>query len=346
MTERVLYPVIDLLGGRLVRALRGGDEGPALADDDPISVAMRWREQGAQWLHLVDLDGAREGAPRQLDAIRAIIQAVGLPAQVAGGLRDVASVEAALEAGAARAVLSAATPDEQALVAECVVRWGERVAVALEARDGRVTVAGWLPSDAATALDVARAMGYLGVETLLLTSATTGADDDPLPARLRRALPEMRLITGGAVSSLDELRRPLALGMDGVLLGRALRDGVFTLEEALVVAREAPAVTPSLTTSDDDAGDEEEPVWESETAVIAIAGRRIEAHSELDASTSTQGPAAADVLTPGEGAPALPAQEAHEAHESAPGAASPTPRRTDEEPPSDGGPASDNAASE
>ena len=110
-------------------------------------------------------------------------------AQVAGGLRDVASVEAALEAGATRVVLSAATPDEQALVAECVVRWGERVAVALEVRDGRVTVAGWLPSDAATALDVARAMGYLGVETLLFTSATTSGADDPLPARLRRAFP-------------------------------------------------------------------------------------------------------------------------------------------------------------
>ncbi|HEU0026970.1 MAG TPA: HisA/HisF-related TIM barrel protein [Ktedonobacterales bacterium] len=269
MTERVLYPVIDLLGGRLVRALRDSDEGPALVDDDPISVAMRWREQGARWLHLVDLDGAREGTPRQLDAIRAIIQAVGLPTQVAGGLRDTASVEAALEAGAARVVLSAATPDEQALVAECVVRWGERIAVALEARDGRVTVAGWLPSDAATALDVARAMGYLGAETLLFTSAATTGDNDPLPARLRRVLPEMRLITGGAVSSLDDLRRLLALGMNGVLLGRALRDGLFSLDEALAVAREAPEFAPTPATGEDE---EQEPEWEADTVMIAVSG--------------------------------------------------------------------------
>jgi phosphoribosylformimino-5-aminoimidazole carboxamide ribotide isomerase len=338
LTERVLYPVMDLLRGRLVRALRDGDEGPALADTDPISVAMRWREQGAQWLHLVDLDGAREGTPRQLDAIRAIIQAVELPAQVAGGLRDVASVEAALEAGAARVVLNAATPDEQALVAECVVRWGERIAVALEVRDGRVTVAGWLPSDAATALDVARAMGYLGVETLLFTSVSTSGESDPLPARLRRALPEMRLIAGGAVFSLDDLRRLLALGMDGVLLGRALRDGVFPLEEALAVAREAPAVMPSMTASDGDK-DDEESVWAGETAMIAIAS----AHSELDASTSAEAPAIAEALTPGEGAQALPAQEVLTAHESAPGAQSPAPDLPEEERRDNGGPASDGA---
>ncbi len=258
VTEPLLYPVIDLLGGRLVRALRNGGDGQILADADPIAVALRWRAQGAQWLHLVDLDGARDGAPRQTETIRAIIEAVGLPAQVAGGLRDTASVEAALAAGATRVVLSAATPDDQALVAECVARWGERIAVALEARDGRVTVAGWLPSDAATALDVARAMSYLGAATMLFTSMSTGGGSDPLPGALRRALPDMRLITGGSVSSLADLRRQLALGVDGVLLGRGLYDGLFTLEEALTVAREVGEITPSLARRDEETEQEAE----------------------------------------------------------------------------------------
>lgn len=251
MTDPILYPVIGLLGGRCVRGLRDGESDPLLVEDDPIAVALRWREQGAQWLHIVDLDGAREGAPRQMDAIRAIIEAAGLPAQVAGGMRDTASVEAALAAGAERVILSAATPDDQALVARCVARWGERIAIALEARDGRVTVAGWLPSDAATALDVARAMGYLGAATLLFTSAVTSGESDPLPSQLRRALPETRLIAGGALTSLDDLRSLLALGLDGVLLGRALYDGIFTLGDALRVAGEVGALTPSLTAPDE-----------------------------------------------------------------------------------------------
>ncbi len=266
MTERLLYPAIDLLGGRLVHALRDSDSDGALAlaIDDPIAAALRWRDQGAQWLHLVDLDGAREDAPRQLEIIRAIIQATGLPAQVAGGMHDMASVEAALDAGAERVVLSGATPDDQALVAECVARWGKRIAVALEARDGLVTVAGWLPSDAATALDVALAMGYLGVETLLFTSVTTSGESDALLSALRRAAPGMRLIAGGAVSSLDYLRRLFTLGMDGVLLGRALYAGLFTLDEAREVAceaGEAPSLSATL---------QEAPEREAEPAATTI----------------------------------------------------------------------------
>lgn len=254
----MLYPVIDLLGGRCMRALREGANGPLLDEDDPIAIALRWRDQGAQWLHIVDLDGARAGAPQQLETIQAIIQAVGLPAQIAGGLHDSASVEAALAAGAERVVLSAASPDEQALVAECVVRWGPRIAAALNARDGRVTVAGWLPSDAASALDVARAMGYLGVETLLYTSVVTSSGSDPLPGQLRRALPAMRLIAGGAIDSLDAVRNLVTLGMDGVLLGRALYDAMFTLEDALVAASEAAALAPGRTQHSFSANEEDE----------------------------------------------------------------------------------------
>jgi phosphoribosylformimino-5-aminoimidazole carboxamide ribotide isomerase len=232
--------VIGLLGGRAMRALRASDEAQARGETDPITLALALRDQGARWLHLVDLDGARVGAPQQLDLIQAIIAAAELPTQVAGGMAAPENVADALEAGAARVVLNGATPDDQALVAICAALWGERIAVALDARDGQVTVAGWLPSDVATALDVARAMRYLRVSTMLVTSVSSQTPD-PLMPELRRAAPGIQLIAGGAIASLDQLRDLFTVGVDGALLGRALNDELFTIGEALAVARDTPA---------------------------------------------------------------------------------------------------------
>jgi phosphoribosylformimino-5-aminoimidazole carboxamide ribotide isomerase len=208
-------------------------------------LALALRDQGARWLQLVDLDGAREGAPQQLELVKEIISATELQAQVAGGMSAPEHVAAALEAGAARVVLNGAAPDDQALVAVCAALWGERIAVALDTRDGLVTVAGWLPSDAANALDVARAMRYLRVSTLIVTSVSsqTSQVNDPLLPLLRRALPSIRLIAGGAITSLEQLESLLCVGLDGALLGRGLSDGLFTLSDALAVTRDAPAAT-------------------------------------------------------------------------------------------------------
>jgi phosphoribosylformimino-5-aminoimidazole carboxamide ribotide isomerase len=244
VSDRALYPVIGLLGGRALRALPGGATTEAL-EGDPIALALALRDQGARWLQLVDLDGAREGEPQQLELIKEIIGATGLQAQVAGGMSAPEHVATALEAGAARVILNGATPDDQALVAVCAALWGERIAVALDTRDGQVTVAGWLPSDAANALDVARAMRYLRVSTLIVTSVSSQASqaNDPLLPLLRRALPSIRLIAGGAITSLEQLESLLSIGLDGALLGRGLSDGFFTLSEALAIARDAPAAT-------------------------------------------------------------------------------------------------------
>jgi phosphoribosylformimino-5-aminoimidazole carboxamide ribotide isomerase len=227
-----------------LRALPGGATGAAL-ESDPIALALALRDQGARWLQLVDLDGAREGAPQQLELVKEIIGATGLQTQVAGGMSAPEYVAAALEAGAARVVLNGATPDDQALVAVCAALWGERIAVALDTRDGQVTVAGWLPSDAADALDVARAMRYLRVGTLIVTSVSTQTSqaDDPLLPLLRRALPSIRLIAGGAITSLEQLVSLLSIGLNGALLGRGLIDGFFTLSDALAIAHDMPAAT-------------------------------------------------------------------------------------------------------
>src|SRR5579859_1112566 len=144
MTKCVLYPAIDILGGRCVR-LRQGDYGQVSAfSDDPVQVARQWRAQGATWLHVVDLDGAREGQARHLDLLRAMAQVTGLPIQYSGGLRTAETIAAALTTGAARVTLGTAAVENRALTQASLDRWGERIAISVDVRGGRLAIAGWL----------------------------------------------------------------------------------------------------------------------------------------------------------------------------------------------------------
>ena len=233
MSDCTLYPAIDLLGGRCVRLVRGDYNQVSVFDDDPVRMARRWRDEGAAWLHVVDLDGAREGQPRHLDTLRAIASATGLPIQYSGGLRTLASIERALDAGAARVTLGTAAVLDRPLLQEALERWGERLAVSVDARGGRVSIAGWLQSAAATAVAFAGEMVALGVKTLIVTNVdrdgTLSGADDALLSELRPALPDSWIIGGGGVASRDDVRRLAALGMDGVILGRALYEGRLDL---------------------------------------------------------------------------------------------------------------------
>jgi len=248
VSECILYPAIDLLGGRCVRLTRGDFAQVSVFGDDPVRMARHWRDEGAAWLHVVDLDGAREGEPRHLDLLRAMAAETGLPIQYSGGLRTLASIEAALVAGAARITLGTAAVQDHPLVEAALARWGERVAVSVDARGGHITIAGWLQSVADTAADFAAAMVALGVRTLIVTNVdrdgTLSGVDNALLAELRLALPDARLIGGGGVGSLDDALRLATLGLDGVLLGRALYEGAIRLPEALraIAARTAQPV--------------------------------------------------------------------------------------------------------
>jgi phosphoribosylformimino-5-aminoimidazole carboxamide ribotide isomerase len=237
MSDCVLYPAIDLLGGRCVRLAQGDFARVSVFGDDPVAMARHWREQGAEWLHVVDLDGAREGEPRHLETLRAMFEATGALIQYSGGLRTVASVEAALAAGAARMALGTAAVRDRPLLEACLEHWSERVAVSLDVRGGCLAVAGWLQSVAEEPSAFAAEMVALGVRTLIITSVDrdgtlAGADDDLLQV-LRAGAPGVRLIGGGGVASLADVTRMAALGMDGVLLGRALYDGAVSLPQAL-----------------------------------------------------------------------------------------------------------------
>ncbi len=237
-----LYPAIDLLGGRCVR-LRQGDYAQAdVFDDDPLAVARRWQAAGAEWLHIVDLDGARAGRLVHLEMVARIAEATGLPVQLGGGLRTERDVAAALDAGVARAILGTAAARDPEMLTGCLARWGERIAVAVDARDGRVAVSGWLEMTGESALDLARRMIDMGTRTLVVTSierdgTLAGSDTTGLHG-LRAALPSARLIAAGGIATLADVRALARLGLDGAVLGRALYAGALDLAEALRVARE------------------------------------------------------------------------------------------------------------
>jgi phosphoribosylformimino-5-aminoimidazole carboxamide ribotide isomerase len=232
----LLIPALDLLGGKCVR-LRQGDYGQATEySGDPLAVARHWQDTGAEWLHVVDLDGARAGAPRHLELVRGIRQAApGLRLELGGGLRSMADVEQALEA-ADRVVLGTAAVKDPQLVRDAVARFGDAVAVGIDARQGLVAVDGWESATGRPAYDVAQEMAAAGVQTLIFTDIETdgtlqGPNLNALAAM--RGVEGVRLIASGGVASIAHLRQIAKLGVDACIIGKALYDGAIDLARAM-----------------------------------------------------------------------------------------------------------------
>ncbi|HLI51397.1 MAG TPA: 1-(5-phosphoribosyl)-5-[(5-phosphoribosylamino)methylideneamino]imidazole-4-carboxamide isomerase [Thermomicrobiaceae bacterium] len=241
MTTLTLYPAIDLLAGRCVRLRQGDYRQVTVFGDDPVAAALNWQRQGAEWLHIIDLDGARAGRPAHLEMVTRIIQATGLPVQLGGGLRDEAAVASAFDAGAARVILGTAAARDPDLVTRSLARWDERIAIAVDIRDGRLAVAGWRDMLPESPFAFAERMIRLGVTTLVVTNVERdgtlmGSDTSSLE-RLRAALPETHLIAAGGLASLNDIQRLARARIDGAVLGRALYEGAFDLSKALLAAR-------------------------------------------------------------------------------------------------------------
>ena len=237
-----VYPAIDLRGGRCVRLLRGEFDRETIYGDDPVAVARTWAAAGAAWLHVVDLDGARAGRPVQTDLVRAICRAVAVPVQVGGGLRDADAVATVLAAGAARVVLGTVAVRAPAVAAEICGAHPGRVAVGLDARAGRVRVAGWTESEDVDALTVAGGLAPMGAAAVIYTDVERdgtelGPDLEGTRAVARAA--GLPVIASGGVGSLADVRAVAALGVAGVIIGRALYSGAIDLADALAAAEAA-----------------------------------------------------------------------------------------------------------
>lgn len=239
MAQFIIYPAIDLRGGQCVR-LYQGDYNQETVYGDPVEAALRWQEQGAQWLHVVDLDGAKEGHPVNVDVIERIVQSVAIPVQTGGGLRREEHVDLLFERGVQRVILGTAAIENPAMVKRLLQRYGgRRVAIGLDARDGYVATWGWLSKSHVRTEDLARELASHGAETFIFTDISRdGTLKGPNVAAIR-VLAETgvgEIIASGGVSRLEDLKalRQLAdVGVGGAIVGKALYSGVFTLREAL-----------------------------------------------------------------------------------------------------------------
>jgi phosphoribosylformimino-5-aminoimidazole carboxamide ribotide isomerase len=237
----ILFPAIDLKDGRCVR-LEQGDMGRATVfAEDPAAQAARFAAQGFEWLHVVDLDGAFAGRPENAEAVQAILAAVRLPVQLGGGIRDMATIEGWLERGIARVILGTAAVRDPHLVRAACRRFPGRVAVGIDAREGRVAVAGWAEEGDLSAVELARRFADAGVSALVFTDIARdgllkGLNIDST-LMLAHAVP-IPVIASGGLASIADIRRllePDCAILEGAIAGRALYDGRLDAGEALAL---------------------------------------------------------------------------------------------------------------
>jgi phosphoribosylformimino-5-aminoimidazole carboxamide ribotide isomerase len=236
----ILYPAIDIRDGRAVR-LAQGDYARETAYDDPVVAARRWADDGARWLHVVDLDGARAGEPRNLEHVRRIVAAVDIPVQLGGGLRDSGKVEDAISTGVERVVLGTAAVRDPELAEAVAAAHGDRVVVSIDARGGKIAAEGWTESSELTPEDAVAALSERGIDRFVYTPVDVdglmeGPDLDSL--RALAGSTDAELIYSGGVGSLDDLRALASLeleNLDGVIVGRALYERRLTVTDGQAV---------------------------------------------------------------------------------------------------------------
>jgi len=236
----ILYPAIDIRGGHAVRLVQGDYERETVFDADPADAAARWAEGGAEHLHVVDLDGAKAGEPANLEAIERIVARVQCPVQAGGGLRDAAAVAAVLAAGAERAVVGTAALRDPGFLDAMLEEHGERIVVAVDARDGKVSLAGWTEDSGQGVEQVVAELTHRGVRHFLFTPIEVdGTLEGPNVEAVRAVAMATRaaeVLYSGGVGSLDDLRLLAAAApanVTGAVVGRALYDGRFTVAEGI-----------------------------------------------------------------------------------------------------------------
>lgn len=240
----IFYPAIDLKDGACVRLLRGRMEDATVFNTDPAAQAQAFEQQGAEWLHLVDLNGAFAGAPVNGDAVTGLLGAVGLPVQLGGGVRDRKTIDLWLERGIARVVLGTAAARNPELVQSAARACPGQIAVGIDARGGKVAVEGWAETTELTALELAKRFEDAGVAAIIFTDIDLdGAMQGPnvaATAALADAV-SIPVIASGGVSSMEDLRALKASGaaLNGVISGRAVYEGKIVIAEAVALLKAA-----------------------------------------------------------------------------------------------------------
>ena len=233
----ILYPAIDILDGKAVRLVQGRFEDSTTYHDDPLQAARSWVDAGARYLHVVDLDGARDGEPRSIEHLRRIVQGTGMPVQYGGGLRTVDAVRDALRAGAERAIVGTAAFRDIDFLDEILSTWGPRIVVSVDVRDGRISTAGWTKTTELPAEDAIVRLHDRGVASFVYTNVDRdGKLEGPDLAEVDRIAHAVRgrFLYSGGIGSRDhlaDLARLRQVNLSGVIVGKALYERRFTIAE-------------------------------------------------------------------------------------------------------------------
>lgn len=252
-----VIPAIDILGGQCVRLYQGDYAQAQTFGEDPVAMAQHWERQGAGRLHVVDLDGAKQGHPVNLDVIQAIAQTLSIPVQVGGGLRSVEHVAQLLDRGVQRCILGTVAVEQPDLVKQLCDRFPGRIVLGIDARDGWVATRGWLETSQIRALDLAQTLSPLGLAAIIYTDIhRDGTLQGPNLDALRELAEPLSIpvIASGGVSSLTDLLTLLRLeplGVSGAIVGRAIYTGHLVLKEAIAAVgpgrlQDIPPVSPDL----------------------------------------------------------------------------------------------------
>ena len=235
-----IYPAIDLYGGKAVRLFKGDYAQMTVYSDDPVSVAKDFAAAGASHIHLVDLEGAKIGRPANLDTIRAIVETTGLLTEVGGGIRDMETVNSYLGIGVSRVILGTAAVKDPDFLRSALTKYGEKIAVGVDLKDGRVAIKGWTETSDLKAEEFFEKMQNLGVKTIICTDISRDGAMKGANRELYRALStkfSIDLIASGGVSSMDDVTALAAMKLHGAIIGKAYYIGAVDLKQAVEAAK-------------------------------------------------------------------------------------------------------------
>ena len=238
----IIFPAIDMRQGRCVRLLQGRPETATVYFDDPVAVALAWEQQGASWLHLVDLDGAL--GDQSINRMRAkqIFETLKIPVQFGGGVRNLENLEDLLQAGARRVILGTAAVEDPGFLKQALSRFEEQVAISLDAREGMIAIRGWQQTGSLPVIPFAKQLAEMGARRIVYTDISKDGmlgGPDLAMTRQMAASTGLKVIASGGISCLDDLKRVKVLeplGVEGVIVGKALYERRFTLNQALQYA--------------------------------------------------------------------------------------------------------------
>lgn len=240
----LIIPAIDIRGGKCVRLFQGDYAKETIYGDDPAAMAERWIDQGAKFLHLVDLDGAREGVPLNKQTIQTIVDRSSVPVEVGGGIRDFIAVDDYLSRGVRRVILGTAAFSDPCFLEEACARWPGRVAVDIAAKEGKAVISGWVKETEVGAVELAKRCEELGASTIIYTDVLRDGAQKGVNLQATREVAralKIPLIASGGVATIEDIAalKPLEKeGVSGVIVGRALYAGTLKLSEAIVLAEE------------------------------------------------------------------------------------------------------------